>query len=102
MKKLLFKKINQISIKTLLFIIATYLFIHSFRNLFQYLGIKNFLTEIGSHELGVKYTNFLLSPLGLKYDVSQEIYYFFIELFLSILLFIVLARLPKKHILVNA
>lgn len=61
--------------------------LHSIRDLFQYLRKDNILTRVGNHELSVKFTNFLLATFGLKYDVSQEVYYFFLELLISILLF---------------
>jgi len=63
-----------------------YFLLHSIRNLFQYLKKDNIFTRIGNHEPGIRFTNFFLAPFGLKYDVSQEIYYFFLELILSILL----------------
>jgi len=70
----------------LLLPVSVYFLFHSIRNLFQYLGKENILTRVGNHELGIKISNIILAPLGLRYDVSQEIYYFFLELSISILL----------------
>lgn len=80
------EKITTFKIYYLLLPVGIYFLLHSIRDLFQYLKKDNILTQIGNHELGIRFTNFFLSPFGLKYDVSQEIYYFFLELILSILL----------------
>jgi len=90
-------KIITLRIYYLLFPIGIYFLLHSIRNLFQYLGKDNILTRAGNHELGIKISNFLLSPFGLKYSASHEIYYFFLELFVSILLLSLFAYyLTKK------
>ena len=80
------EKITNFRIFYLLLPAGVYFLFHSIRDLFQYLGIDNILTRVGNHELGIEISNFFLVPLGLKYSVSQEIYYFFLELSISILL----------------
>jgi len=72
--------------KTLFIFLTGYFVFHAVRDIMQFLGIKNFITETG-HSFGVLWTDKLLSFFGLRYQQKYELAFSLFSLVLATLIY---------------